>query len=170
MSYLSEELERQMKEQKVTGLQLAERTGISASQIYNWLNSVQLSISEEQLKLIQAALTNDHHTHARLVLAHLLDEKFGFGHDLVRIQMDEVTLSARPRKSARGEKAMQFLLEERQKNRSVNDLIIDLAICLGANLNDRRPTASSRPDASRSGNADTATEAFQQDYPPPKSP
>src|SRR5262245_38424713 len=103
MSYLSDELERQMRSQNITGLQLAERTGISPSQIYNWLKSTQVSISEKQMTVIQAALTNDSHAHARLVLAHLLDEKFGFSSDMVSVELlDGGIMSDRPKTRSKG--------------------------------------------------------------------
>lgn len=133
MSYLSEELQRQMTAHDVAGLQLAERTGISASQIYNWLNDRQSSITESQLSVIQAALGDDHHDHARLVLAHLLDEKFGLNHELVDVSVrSDSELRDAPRSRSKGERAMEFLAAERVRNRELNDMLIDLARLLGA--------------------------------------
>ena len=135
MSYLADELERQLNEQGITGVQLADRTGISTSQIYNWLKSAQVTISEKQLTSIQAALTKDSHAHARLVLAHLLDEKFGHGHDRIAIEMkSEYELKDHPRTKARGEKALHFLAELRLKSKDCNDLLVDLARVLGADV------------------------------------
>jgi transcriptional regulator with XRE-family HTH domain len=135
MSYLSDELERQMKSEKLTGSQLAERTGISSSQIYNWLKNVQISINEKQLKSLQTALTQDSHNHARLVLAHLLDEKFGHGSEHVDVSLKgDFEKNAKQKTSARGEKALQYLGVLRMKSRDCNDLLIDLARVLGADI------------------------------------
>jgi len=134
VSYLSDELERQLEETKTTGLQLAERIGVSSSQVYNWLNGRQTSISEAQLSAIQAALGDDSIYHARLVEAHLLDERFGLSSHLVTvaIMQDSQSMHDKPRRESRGESALQYLAWQRKDNPDLNELIIDLARLLGA--------------------------------------
>lgn len=135
MSYLSEELKRQMELYQFNGTQLADKSGISASQIYKWSNNDQTSISAEQLDALALALSGEPMEHARLLVAHLQDERVGSARDLVRIEMDTVAeLNDRPRPRTKGEKAIQFLIEQRLENRGVNDLLIDLARVLGAEL------------------------------------
>lgn len=135
MSYLSDEINRQMEDHGVSAQQLAERTGFSLSQMYNWIRGDQLTINEIQMTGLQAALSNDSHSHARLVLAHLLDEKFGHSHDQIAVELKaEFEVRDKPRTRARGEKALHFLAELRVKSRDCNDLLIDLAKVLGAEL------------------------------------
>lgn len=128
MSYFSEELIRQMSAKNVTGVRLAELTNFSASQISNWTRGEQTSLTEQQISVIQAALTDDVHDHARLVLSHLLDEKFGLGNELVDVSMRlDAQILDQPRLRSKGEVALAFLAEERLKNRELNELLIDLA-------------------------------------------
>ncbi len=135
MSYLSEELTRQIESKTASIDAIAEHTKIARSQIYKWLTGEQVSISAEQLDGIATALKADPVDHAKLLVAHLQDERFGKSAPLVRIEMDTpAELHDRPRPRTKGERALQFLGEERLKSRDVNDLIIDLARCLGAEL------------------------------------
>lgn len=133
MSHLADEISRQMQAGNLTGLLLSERSGISASQLYKWLNSEQISIGEDQLRALAPALSDDSADHAALVRAHLLDECFGPGSELVRIEIDHpAALKDRPRPRSKGEKALAFFAEERHRNRDLNDLLIDMAKVLGA--------------------------------------
>lgn len=135
MSYLSDELQRQMDEHKVTAQQLAVKASVSVSQMYNWIRGDQSTINERQLEAIQSGLSADSHAHARLVLAHLLDEKFGHSHERVAVDLKaEFEAMDRPRTRARGEKAVNYLAELRTKSKDCNDLLIDLARVLGAEL------------------------------------
>lgn len=135
MSYLADELERQMEIAAMSGPQLAERTKkISASQIYNWLNSVQTSIGQEQMESLASALSQDPVMNAHLVKAHLLDERFGPGSELVRVEIDGNELKDRQRPRTKREKSLQFLAELSLTSRDCNSLLIDLARCLGAEL------------------------------------
>jgi len=135
MSYFAEELERQMSAASVNGVQLSERTGISPSQFYNWLKDVQRSVSEEQLKSIAPALSDDVLLHAALVRAHLLDEKKGPGSELVTVEIESPRyLRDKPRPRSRAERALAYLAEERHRNPELNDLIIGLAKMLGGDL------------------------------------
>ena len=124
-----------MELQNLTGMQLSERSKISASQIYKWANNDQTSISADQIDALAAALSKDSMDHARLLVAHLQDEKFGTAAALVRIEMDTpAEVNNRPRPRTKGEKALHYLAEQRLENRNVNDLIIDLARVLGADV------------------------------------
>lgn len=128
MSYFGEELTRQLASKSLVALQLADRTGISPSQISKWTRGEQTSINEQQISVIQAALGDDPADHARLVLAHLLDEKFGLSHELVELSIQSTDLlKDTPRPKSKGESALTFLAQERLKNRELNDLLIDLA-------------------------------------------
>jgi len=128
MSYFSEELSRQMTSKAVNGQQLAARIGLSAAQVSKWTRGEQTSIDDVQLSAIQRALGDDPHDHARLVLAHLLDEKFGLHHELVDVSVrDDGALRDRPRHRSKGEAAMEFLAAERVRNPELNDMLIDLA-------------------------------------------
>lgn len=128
MSYFGEELTKQMELKKVTGIELASRTSISSAQISKWTRGEQTSLNEPQLSVMQAALGDDAHDHARLVLAHLLDERFGLNSELVEVSVrdtGEMRDYTRPR--SKGEAAIAFLSVERVRNRELNDLLIDLA-------------------------------------------
>lgn len=132
MSHFSEELIRQFELRRLSQASAAERSGISQAQISKWVNSDQTSISDEQLTALALALSDESADHVALVRAHLLDEKFGPGSELVRIEIDDSTaLNDRPRPRSKGEKALHFLAEERLRNRDLNDLLIDLAKVLG---------------------------------------
>ena len=134
MSYLGDEIERQMAAQNLNGSQLAERSQISASQIYKWTNSEQTSIGQDQMTALSRALSTDANDHAALTRAHLLDEKFGPGAKLVSIEIDSMELKDSPKKFSKGEQAVHYLAELRIQSRDVNDLVIDLARCLGAKI------------------------------------
>lgn len=132
MNHFSEELERQLAEKKMSQVDLANATKISQSQISKWIRGDQTSINEEQLTKIARALSCKAPDHALLVRAHLLDEKFGPGANLVRVEMD-ATFEKQKFKS-RGDKAMHFLDELRKTDRHTNNLIITTAQCLGAEI------------------------------------
>lgn len=145
MSYFSEELVRQMTTKNVTGIRLADLTGFSASQISNWTRGEQTTINEQQLSVIQAALGDDAHDHARLVLAHLLDEKFGLNSDLVEVTVrDAGEMRDYVRPSSKGEAALAFLAGERVRNRELNDLLIDLARLLQPVKSEKNAVSSER--------------------------
>ena len=132
MSFLSEELERQFEAAATNPFQLGERIGVSPSQIYKWLRDEQTSISADQLRAIAEGTSKNVNDHAALVRAHLLDEKFGPGSHLVRIEVDSPeTMNDQPRPRSKGERAMLYLAEARIKSRAINDLVVDLARCLG---------------------------------------
>lgn len=135
MSNFSEELEKQMATKPASQVEAAELSGISQSQISKWLRSEQTSISSDQITALAKALSDDPVKHANLVKAHLLDEKFGAGSELVRIEIDSpAEWKDKPRPRSKGERAMNYLAEQRVISRDVNDLVIDLAKCLGAEL------------------------------------
>ena len=135
MSFIADEIDRQLESQGTNAMRVAEVSNISASQIYKWTNNEQTSISREQIDALARAISSDINDHARLVRAHLLDEKFGPGSELVRVELDTpAELKDQPRPRAKGEKAMEFLAQERMTSRAVNDLVIDLAKCLGAEI------------------------------------
>lgn len=134
-SHLSEELQRQIDHISASVDDVSDKSGISRGQIYKWIKAEQTSISAEHLDVLAAALSKDPMDHARLLVAHLQDEKFGKASKLVRIEMDTpAEVNDRPRPRTKGEKALHYLAEQRLENRDVNDLIIDLARVLGAEL------------------------------------
>ncbi len=135
MSYLSEELQRQLDSAKASIDGVSDKTKIARSQIYKWLNGEQISISAGQLDALAEAFNATPTDHAKLLVAHLQDERFGKSAPLVRIEIDTpAELRDRPKPRTKGERAMAFLAEERVKFKDVNDLIIDLAKVLGAEL------------------------------------
>lgn len=135
MSHLSEELSRQLATRRLTQADLASRSGISQAQISKWVNSDQTSISGDQLSLLAPALSDDVIDQAELVRAHLLDEKNGPASDLVDVTVQTLELrDMLPKPRSKGERALHFLSSERIRNRDLNELLIDLARCLGAKL------------------------------------
>lgn len=132
MSFLSEEIERQMQSQKLTGLAVASKLNVSPSQFYNWQNGHQTHISPEDLTSLAHALSVNFADHAALVRAHLLDEKFGPGSELVRIEIDTpAELRDRPRPKSKRERAMQYLIEQSLESRDCAQMFIELARVLG---------------------------------------
>lgn len=135
MSHLSEELERQLGAVGLSVDDVAERSGISRGQIYLWKRGDQTSISESQMTSLAKALTRDKPTQAQLVRAHLMDERFGPGAELVRIEIDHVDAAAdKPRRRSKREISLAYLTELSLNSRDCNDLVIDLARCLGAEV------------------------------------
>lgn len=171
MSHLAEELARQLAAHSLNSLQLAERSGISASQIYKWANSTQTSIDEDQLTALAPALSPNTEDHASLVRAHLLDEKFGPGSELVRVEIDgSDLLKDRPRMQTKREQAISFLSRESLTNRDLQELLIDLARCLGTVTPTRKVTSSSSGTDSASKIPDIIAEDVageRPDDPPP---
>lgn len=144
MSNLADEIERQLNAQSLTAIEVAKRSNISPAQLSKWVRSEQTSISKEQLDALAPALSRDLQNQASLVRAHLLDEKYGPGSELVDVVLiGKGALQDRPANQSKAEKAMTFLMEERLTNRDLNELLIDLAKVLGAEL-DTKPGASYR--------------------------
>jgi transcriptional regulator with XRE-family HTH domain len=135
MSYFAEELQRQMLGKNLKQSELAEISGISQAQVSKWLRGEQISVSEDQMSALSAAIGDDAVQHAELLRAHLLDEQKGLGSQLIRIEIDSPHVLSAPKKArTKGEKAMEFLATERHQNRDLNELLIDLARVLGAKL------------------------------------
>ena len=135
MSFLSDEIQRQMEVAKLSGLQVAAKINVSPSQLYNWVNGKQTSINASQLDSLSKALSNNLLDHATLLFAHLQDEKFGPAAKMIRIEIEMLDeLREGPKAKSRGEKAILFLAESRMQAPEINDLVIDLARCLGAVL------------------------------------
>jgi transcriptional regulator with XRE-family HTH domain len=135
MSHFSDEIDRQLLQSNQSVDDIVRKTGLTRSLVYLWKRGEQTSVAEEQLSALAPALSSDIADHAALVRAHLLDEKFGPGSELVSVGIDDPGLPRdRPRPRSKAEKAIQFLSEERLKNRDLNDLLLDLARCLGAEL------------------------------------
>lgn len=108
---------------------------ISRGQIYKWVNSDQTKINSAQLDALCAALSDNVSDHARLLAAHLEDERFGSARDMVSVHiLPDDCLNDQPKQTTKGEKAIQFLSGQRITSKSVDDLVIDLAQCLGADL------------------------------------
>lgn len=132
MSFLSEEMERQLARTNQSIDDLVPKTGLSRAQLYLWKRSEQTSINEEQIRALAGALSDDPIDHAALLKAHLMDETFGPGSELLRIEIDHPSvMQDRPRPRSKGEKALSFLAEERLRNRDLNELLIDLARVMG---------------------------------------
>lgn len=135
MRHFAEELSRQIEAAKLSQGALAEAAGIAQAQIWKWVNGEQISINAEQLDAIARALKATPSEHARLLAAHLEDERFGKAAGAVRIEIETAAeMRDRPRPRTRGEAALQTLAELRLQSREVNDLLIDLANCLGADI------------------------------------
>ena len=135
MSYIAEELERQIDQAQTNAKQVADKTGISPSQIYKWINGEQTSITPEQLSSLAKALSKDPFEHASLIRAHLLDECFGPGKELIRIEIAHPSeLKDRPRFRSKREQALAFLTELSIKSKSASDLLIQLARSHGAKI------------------------------------
>lgn len=136
MSNFGEELNRQLEVHKIGAQDLAGRVSMSASQIYNWLRGTQVSVSPEQFNLLAAALSDDETVHARLLHAHLLDEKT----DALGSHLVEVTLqiSARvhdaPRARSKRERALEILAAESVRDRSLAELLVSLAGYINSDL------------------------------------
>lgn len=135
MSFLAEEIERQMTTQNIDQTRLAEKAGVSQGQISKWRNGGQTSISADQMVGLQRALSQNAEDKAALIRAHLRDELFGDSVELVRVEViTGLELKDRPRTRTKGEKAVQFLAELRVQSKDCNDLLIDMARCLGADI------------------------------------
>ncbi len=173
MSYLGEEILRQLGTKDMSAALLSERTGFSASQISKWTRGEQTSINEVQLTALQRALSDDPESQSLLVLAHLLDEKFGLNQERVEVTISitgELNDQARPvRHQSKGERAFAWLNAERIKNPDLNDLGIDLARILGWVDTVKRPI-SSAPDVAAAADAATHDAAAGLEDAPPAAP
>lgn len=135
MRHFADELQSQLNHSGMSQAEFARKCGISQGQIWKWLNAEQVSITGEQIDALAAALRADPLTHAKLLAAHLHDERAGKASKLVRIEVDSPQeLKDQPTPRSKGERAIRFLAEKRLLDRNVNDLVIDLARCLGADL------------------------------------
>lgn len=135
MSFLAEEIERQMTAQGIDQTTVANRAGMSQGQISYWRNGRQTSVSPEQMTALQTALSNKPEDHAALLRAHLRDETFGLGTELVSVELRTPSeLRDVPAARTKREKALAFLAEESVLSRPVCEGLIHLARCLGADL------------------------------------
>lgn len=138
MSHFGEELGRQMAAKEINAVQLAERVEMSSSQLYSWLRGEQISVRAEQFNLIAAALTDDEQDHARLLYAHLLDEKAeALGQHLVEVTLsDKAELKDRPRARSKRERALEILAGESMRDPEVASLLVSLAGYVSSDLNE----------------------------------
>jgi hypothetical protein len=136
MSNFGEELNRQLAAREINAVVLGERVNMSSSQIYNWTRGVQTTVSTEQFNLLAAALTDDPNEHAKLLYAHLLDEKADvLGTHLVEVQIAEsAALRDKPRSRSKRERALEILAGESVKDRELADLLISLASYVNSDL------------------------------------
>lgn len=131
MSYLSDEMDRLLEKHHQSVDDVAAKCGINRGVLYLWKRGQQTSISEEQLSLLAPALSSEILDQAALVLAHLRDEKFGPGSELVEVSLVNPELNDRPAARSPGERAIAFLAQERIANADLNELLLDLARVLG---------------------------------------
>ena len=131
-NHFADELERLLSDKKLSQVDVSSRSSISQSQISKWLRGEQNSINSEQMEALVTAITNDPQEQAAIVRAHLLDEKFGPGANLVEVIVKGA--SKKNNSGSRGDKAVRFLGEIRMTDRTANDLLIDLARALGAKI------------------------------------
>lgn len=135
MSHFAEELNRQIRANNLTQVELAVRSGISQAQISKWIRSEQTSLQKEQMDALAPALSEKPVENAALLRAHLLDEMFGPGADLISIDIQTTDEAHdRPRLRSAREKAIQFLSQQALVNDDLKQLLVRLARCLGADV------------------------------------
>ncbi len=128
MPYLAEEFARQLAARNHTIDQLVAASGLSRGQLYLWKGGHQTSITPDHFALLAHALSSSVDDHARLVRAHLLDEKFGPGSDMVDVVIigaDE--LHDAPISRSKRERALAILSTHSVGNKELADLLIALA-------------------------------------------
>ena len=128
MSYLSEEMERQMQRCPTKSwVSIAGEMKLSTSQVYKWTSGRQTHISEENLTALAFALGGDQDACAALVCAHLQDECFGPGSELVSISIRrDDQRPAKPIALTKGERALDCLANRSRTDPSVHALLIGL--------------------------------------------
>lgn len=127
-------MERLFVKTKNNGVSVAAATNISASQIYKWTRGEQIHISKEDLTKISKVICKNKFDAASLVFAHVMDERYGPHHTLVRVEIDDFGGKDGPKNMTQGERALQYLAESRLSNPEVNDFIISYVKCIGAKL------------------------------------
>jgi len=134
MSYLSEEMERQMQRCPTKSwVSIAGEMKLSTSQVYKWSSGRQTHISRENLTSLALALGGDQHAHAALVCAHLQDECFGPGSELVSFSIHRADQTPPvPTASTEVERALECLTTRSRTEPSVHGIIIGLAQMLQA--------------------------------------
>ena len=85
MSYFGDKLKTLMEINDVTGMDIQRSTGINSSQVSRWHSGEQKMVSAEDLAHLCKAAARNQHERAELIAAHLRDECFGLGADLVQI-------------------------------------------------------------------------------------
>jgi transcriptional regulator with XRE-family HTH domain len=138
MSNFGEELSKQLAARNMTAADLAARIEMSSSQLYNWTRGVQTTVSSEQFNVIAAALTDDEFDHARLLHAHLLDEKAeNLGNHLIEVRLlASGEMKDRPRARSRRERALEILAGESVRDPDLSDLLVSLAGYVNSDLNE----------------------------------
>lgn len=87
MSYLAEEFENLLKENKLRPADVARTSGITEAAISRLRSGAQSYMSSEYLEKIAAAIGSSPMIHARLLRARMLDDCSGPGRDYITIEI-----------------------------------------------------------------------------------
>ena len=140
MSHLANAIDQLINEHDTNGAALARKTGLNPAQISRWKSAEQISIKPDCLLKLARGFSNSAETHARLLYAHLCDERSGPGAKHISIELHnqalrEETASLKTTLAPGIQKDLDIITDSISHNREVRDLIHAVAqICRGARL------------------------------------
>lgn len=129
MSYFGDKLKTLMELNEVTGMDIQRSTGINSSQVSRWHSGEQKMVSAEDMAHLCKAVARNKHERAELIAAHLRDECFGPGADLVQITIigaDQV--EKEPPHQTKDQRMFAFLQKVCIEKPLVKKVLLNIAI------------------------------------------
>ncbi len=128
MSYFGDKLKTLMELNSVNGMDIQRATGINCSQVSRWHSGEQVMVSAEDMSHLCKAVARNKHERAELIAAHLRDECFGPGADLVQISIIGADIEkASPPRQTKDERMFAFLRKVCIEKPLVKKVLLNLA-------------------------------------------
>ena len=129
MSYFGDKLKALMELNSVNGMDIQRSTGINSSQVSRWHSGEQKMVSPEDMAHLCRAVARNKHERAELIAAHLRDECFGPGAEMIQISIigaDQVEKA--PPRLTKDERMFAFLRKVTIEKPLVKKVLLNLAI------------------------------------------
>jgi Cro/C1-type HTH DNA-binding domain len=130
MSYFGDKLQHLMEINSVTGPDVQRDTHINPSRISRWISGKQKLVSPKDMDLLCKAVckTKSKFEYAELAVAHLKDECFGPGAELVEILIAGTEIKPQPTRITNNERMFEFLQKKSIKEPSLKKIFLHIAL------------------------------------------
>lgn len=129
MSYFGDKLKALMELNSVNGMDIQRATGINCSQVSRWHSGDQIMVSEEAMAHLCQTVARTKYERAELIAAHLRDECFGPGADLVQITIvgaDQIAKASPPHQT-KDERMFAYLRKVCIEKPLIRKVLLNLA-------------------------------------------